>query len=110
MVHASRQRRPGDREGRGNRAGTTVRGMLILADWDEEAEIRQLAVLTDDDDEFVIEGAEYNEQLARHLEDEVVIWGDVDEDDNGTKLLRPAGFQIVDWFADSDEFLDTYDD
>ena len=106
-THGNVSSRP---RGGGERLGTTVRGMLILADWDEEAEVRRLAVLTDDDDEFVIDDEDYNHKLYRHLEDEVVLWGEVARDNNGTKLLRPSGVQIVDWFEDSGDELDTYDE
>lgn len=54
--------------------------------------------------EELLHGVAFDEKLYRHLEDEVVLWGEVDEDENGTKLLSPRGYQIVDWFEDSDEF------
>ena len=90
--------RPRSRESGGT---ITLRGMLIPTDWDDEYEVHKVALLTDDEDEFVVDGNHYSERLMKHLEDNVIVWGTVRTDEHGNKFIRVSGFEVVAWDEDS---------
>ena len=100
------RKRPGRRDGG---RSVTLRGMLIPTDMDADSDSSQVSVLTDDEDEYVVEGEHYTERLLKHLDDDVVIWGKVHSDGSGTKFIRVAGFEVVAWDEGSEEGSDLGD-
>ena len=87
----------------------TLRGMLILTELGEDSDGRQVSVLTDDEDEYVVEGEHYTARLLKHLDDDVVIWGPVRSDGSGTKFIQVSGFEIVAWDEGSEDDSDLMD-
>jgi hypothetical protein len=75
----------------------TIKGYLIAVDQDGDDGPGQIAVLAEDDTEYVVDDTERGRRLLRHMDDKVLVWGPVREDDQGTRYIRVAGFEVVTW-------------
>jgi len=94
--------------GMGSGQSITLRGMLIPTE-DGKLGGHRLSVLTDDEDEYVVDGEQYTQRLLKHLDDDVVIWGRVHTSSLGTKFISVAGYEVVAWDDESESGFDAGD-
>ena len=83
---------------------TVINGYLEADEWDEDDNVIGVKVVTDYED-YSIEMNGLGEELLSFLGEDVEVIGIVEEEKDGSKLIKATGFEIL---AESDED-DDYD-
>lgn len=76
-----------DERGEMNNHLITLRGLVIPVEWDEDGNIRNLAISTYDEDEYWIEMDHVINRMISILRKEVEVTGLIDETDGRKKII-----------------------
>ena len=72
-----------------------VRGIIEASEWDEAGNPTRVIILTRDEQEYGVECDEVGASLFDHLTREVVVSGLMRAGRDGTRILRPMSFAIM---------------
>ena len=82
----------------------TVSGYVTALEWDEDdVDVTDLAIITDDDNEYKVRLSGQGEELTGYLDEYVVVHGNVHRDQWGNKVIEVRSFDIGDWPDKEDE-------
>ena len=89
---------------------TVINGYIEADEWDEDDYVIGVKVVTDDED-YSIEMNDLGEELLSFLGEDVEVTGIVEEEKDGSKLIKVTGFEILAENDEDDDFnLDFEDD
>jgi len=74
---------------------TTIRGILIPADWDERGNIIAATVSTCFEEDYLIEQSPRAEELLAYVRQRVKIRGLVKQEESGKKVVTVENFEIL---------------
>ena len=80
-----------------------IEGFLTSLEWDDDDEPTELAIITDDDIEYVLEMGRHSAELIRHTERYVVARGTLRKNGSGWDVFRVSWFEAEEDF-DADDF------
>jgi hypothetical protein len=95
-MHAEKKQGPsqGDGSGKGETlCTTTLKGVVIPVDWDEEGNVTGAAVSTYDEDEYFIEGRGEGVRLMADMRKRVQVQGTVREE-GGRKIITVKHYSL----------------
>ena len=72
---------------------TTITGVIIPADWDQDGRITGVAISTHDEDEYLVQGRAKGTELVRLLRKEVEVtgWAELDQ---GKKTITVKDYRL----------------
>ena len=74
---------------------TTIKGLIIPADWDERGSIVAATISTDFEEEYLIDQNVRGEELIAFLRQKVKVTGFVSEDELGKKVIAVEQYEVL---------------
>jgi hypothetical protein len=80
---------------------TTVRGIVVPVDWDEEGNTLAAAISSPDEQEYLIKQDPKGKELLRLMRQEIEAMGVVKKGSKGRKIIKINNYEL--WREDSQE-------
>ena len=74
---------------------TTIKGLIIPADWDEKGSIVAATISTNFEEEYLIDQNVRGEELIAFLRQKVKVTGFVTEDELGKKVIAVEQYEVL---------------
>lgn len=74
---------------------TTVRGILVPAEWSKDDTVTRVVLFTADEDAFELDTGEGTSELLQHLRKEVTVKGVLTQDSPGRKVMTIRSCEVV---------------
>ena len=73
----------------------TLSGIVMASEWDEEDEVVGLNFVTEDEEEYILVRNPIHDELLDYVDEEVELTGTITEDEDGSLLFEPVGFEVL---------------
>ncbi|MDP8214417.1 MAG: hypothetical protein RAO92_01320 [Candidatus Euphemobacter frigidus] len=91
----------------GNRI--TIKGIVNAADWEDDGSIIRVAILTSDDEEYLVADNEMGRELLDFESEGVKATGVVSESEYGEKTIILSSYNVIEYepsVEEEEDFLD----
>lgn len=88
----------------------TLSGLVMASEWDEEDEVIGLSFVTEDEDEYILVRNPIHDELLDHVDEDVELTGTVSEDEDGSLVFEPVGYEVLGDVDSDDDDEDDEDD
>lgn len=88
---------------------TTIRGIINAAEWDDDGKTISVAILTNDDEEYLVADNEVGNKLLDFESEEVKATGVVSESEYSEKTIVLSHFDVIEHEPSGDEEEDLWD-
>ncbi len=86
---------------------SSITGIIVPSDWDDNDNLIQIAIQTIDEEEYIIKQNKKGRELLDMIEQEVEVIGTTTEDEDGDIIIEISEYSLKEYFKE-DEYKKKY--